>query len=179
MNIYTAKKSVFNYLTKTQKSNLCHYIASFVKKYYKQEVSEILNKFLDDEKYYLEINASRLPWLEEVIDSEEFLKELELYIKANQKNCFYKEKQRPIYEQQKKHAKEQRKKAQEWKMSKQRASKVQVKYYKALCKRYKIENPIDLETASKLDLKNAISEILDKNKENEKELLQERLNKKL
>jgi len=176
MNIYTAKKAVFNYLTKTQKSNLCHYIVSFVKKHYQKEVSKILDLFIEDEKYYLKINSSRFSWLEEFIDSEEFLKDLELYIKANQKNCFYKEKQRPIYEQQKVLGKEQRKKAQEWKLSKQRASKAQVKYYKALCKRHQIENPINLETASKLDLKNAIAEILENTQKTRKDSLQDDLN---
>jgi hypothetical protein len=169
MDIYTAKSKVFNYLTQAQKSDLCHYIASFVKKHFHKETREIMDLFLEDERYYLEINSSRFPWLSEYIENEEFLRDLELYVKENRKKCLYKEKQKPFYEKQKAYAKEQRKKIQESKMAKQPPTKAQLSYYKALCKKHKIDTPFDPETASKLDLKNAISLILEKTGNAEKE----------
>lgn len=161
MDIYTAKSLIFNYLTKAQKSDLCHYIASFVKKHFKKDLPEIVNLFIEEERYYLEINSSRFSWLAEFIESEEFLKNLELYIKEYRKKCFYKEKQKPIYEKQKAYAKEQRKKAQEIKMSKQSPTKAQVSYYKSLCKKYNIDFPLDEKKFSRLVFKKAISAILE------------------
>ncbi len=169
MDIYSAKKQIFNYLSKAQKSDLCHYIASFVKKNFNKELPEIVDLFIEEEKYYLEINSTRFPWLDEYIENEDFLKDLELYIKENRKKCLYKEKQRPIYEKQKAYAKEQRKKVQEFKMSKQPPSKAQLSYYKALCKKHNIKSPFNPEQASKLDLKNAISMILESAERSEKE----------
>ncbi len=162
MDIYTAKSKIFNYLTKIQKSDLCHYIASFVKKHYGKEIAEIVKLFIETENYYLEINSTRFPWLGEYIENDEFLQDLELYIKENKKKCIYKEKQKPLYEKQKAYAKELRKKVQENKMSKQPPTKAQLSYYKALCKKYNINSPLDIKNASKFDLKNAISIILEK-----------------
>ncbi|HSA06537.1 MAG TPA: hypothetical protein P5556_05110 [Candidatus Gastranaerophilales bacterium] len=166
MDIYTVKNQILNYLTKAQKSGICHYIASFVKKHYKKELPEIVELFIEEEKYYLDIKQSRFPWLNEYIENDDFLKDVELYIKENQKACFYKETQKPIYEQQKLYAKEQRKKVQDFKMSKQPPTKAQTYYYKSLCKKYNFEPELDLETASRLDFKTAISEILEKTKQN-------------
>ncbi len=168
MNIYSAKNKVFNYLTKVQKSNLCSYIASFVKKHYQKEVSQIIELFIENEKYYLEINSSRFPWLGEFICGEEFLKDLELYIDENRKACFLKEKQKPVYEKQKAFAKEQRKKNSEFKLSKQPPTKAQISYYKALCKKNNIEFSLNEKTSSRLDFKNAISTILEKSKTSDK-----------
>jgi|GEM_PF-934604 len=179
MDIYTAKSKIFNYLTKAQKSDLCHYIASFVKKHFSKESSEIADQFIQEEKYYLNINSSRFPWLEEYIENEEFLKELELYVKENQKKCLYKEKQKPLYEKQKVYAKEQRKKIQEFKMSKQPPTKAQISYYKSLCKKHGINNHLDPENFSKLDLRNAISKILDESEQTTKEELLSHLKKVL
>lgn len=162
MDIYTAKNKIFNYLTKIQKSNICHYISSFVKKNYAKEVSEIVDLFLEEQIYYLDISSSRFPWIEDYIENEEFRRDLEFYIKENQKKCIYKEKQKPIYEKQKAFAKEQRKKAQEIKMSKQPPTKAQISYYKSLCKKYGMEKVLDEKTSSRLDYKNAISIILEK-----------------
>lgn len=152
---------MFNYLTKVQKSDFCHYVASYVKKHYKKQTSEIVDKFIDDVKHYLTIDSTRFPWLGEYIDEEEFRKDLELFVKENQKKCEYAEKQRPYYEKQKAYAKEQRKKAQEYKMAKLSPTKAQIGFYKRLCKKYGIEHKLNPEEASRFDFKKAIGEILD------------------
>lgn len=174
--MYSVKSQVFNYLTKAQKSDLCHYIASFVKKHFKKQTNEIVEIFLEDEKHYLLINASRFPWMSEYIEDTIFLKDLELFIKDNQKKYAYKEKQKPLVEKQKKYAKQQRKKAQELKMSKEPPTKAQVSYYKALCKKYGLEHSLDKENNSKLDFKQAIQAILEENKNLEKAEIIDQLN---
>ena len=63
-------------------------------------------------------------------------------------------------EKQKAIAKEQRKKANEFKMSKEKPTKKQIYYYEQLCKKYNIEKQ-NTENASRLDMKNRISEILE------------------
>ncbi len=47
-------------------------------------------------------------------------------------------------------------------MSKQHPTKAQISYLKSLCKKYSLEFPLNEEEASRLDYKNAISEILEK-----------------
>ncbi len=177
MDIYTAKNKIFNYLTKAQKSDLCHYIASFVKKHFNKEISDITDLFIEAEKHYLTINSSRFPWIDDYLENEEFLKELELYVKENRKKYLYKEKQKPLYEKQKAFAKEQRKKAQEIKMSKQPPTKAQISYYKALCKKNNIDFPLNEKTFSRLDFKNAISIILENSEYTKKSELFARLKK--
>ncbi len=106
----SVKPNIFNYLTKVQKSDLCHYVASFVKKDFDKAAEELANKFIEDQKYYLEINSTRFPWIEEFIDEQEFKEQLELYIKECRKKFKYKQKQKPLYEKQKAYMKEQGKK---------------------------------------------------------------------
>jgi len=149
---------------------------SFVKKQFSLETEVLVEKFLEDTKYYLEIEASRFPWLEDHIDEEYFVKDLELYIKENQRKYQYKEKQKPFIEKQKQYAKEQRKKAQEFKMSKEPPSKAQISYFNALCKKHKIEKKCEPEKLSKLDLRNAIDELLKISETEEKEKNLNRLN---
>lgn len=171
------KPNIFNYLTKVQKSDLCHYIASFVKKDFDETSEKLTEKFIEDQKYYLEINSTRFPWIEEFLDEPEFKEQLELYIKECQKKFKYQEKQKPLYEKQKAYMKEQRKKAQETKMSKEPPTKAQLSYYKKLCKKFKIENPIDVENASKLSLRDAIDEILKHEEISNREFVLSKLNK--
>ena len=153
------KPHIFNYLTKAQKSDLCHYIASFVKKDFDITANELVEKFIENEKYYLEINFTRFSYLEEFIDKPEFLRHLELYMKECQKKFKYQEKQKPLYEKQKAYMKEQRKKIRENKMEKEPPTKAQISYYRNLCRKFSIENPIDVKNASKLALRNAINVI--------------------
>lgn len=157
----SVKSQIFNYLTKIQKSYICRYIASFVKKDFDKTIEELAEKLVEDQKYYLEINSSRFPWIAEFIDEEEFLNDLNIYIKECRMKCKYKESQKPLIEKQKAYMKEQRKKLREFKQSKEAPTKKQLSYYKKLCDKHKIENKIDTENASKLDLKIAISGILE------------------
>ena len=121
---------------------------------------DILEKFLEDERYYFELNASRFPFLETKLDDVQFLSDTRDYIKECIKYYDYKAKQRPIIEAQKEFEKKKRKFLQEVKMSKEPPTKKQLYYYDRLCKRYNIEKK-DTEALSKLDLKNEIERILD------------------
>ena len=108
------------------------------------------------------MNASRFPFLSEVIDDESFLKDTTLYISECIKYYSYKESQRPFIEKQKEFEKKKRKFLQEVKMSKEKPTSKQLYYYDRLCKRYSIEKR-ELGSLSKLDLKNEIERILNEN----------------
>ena len=72
MGMYEIKKQIYLDLTKNQKSALCNYLRAFVKKMPSFSVEEFWEKFVEDEKYYIELNCSRFEFLSEVIDSEDF-----------------------------------------------------------------------------------------------------------
>ena len=144
-------------MTKNQKSALCGFLRALVKKSPELSVQEILDKFLEDERYYLEINASRFEFLVNVIDNDQFLKDTELFLKECRKYYDYKKKQEPIIQAQKEFEKKKRKFLQEVKMSKEQPTKKQLYYYEKLCKRYGIEKK---ELASKLEARDEIDKIL-------------------
>ena len=54
--MYQIKNQIYQEMTKTQKSALCNFLRALVKKSPQFSVEDILDKFLEDEKYYLEIN---------------------------------------------------------------------------------------------------------------------------
>ena len=171
------KPQIFNYLTKVQKSDLCHFIASYVKKDFDEDSQKLAEKFVEDQKYYLEINSTRFPYLDEFIDMPEFFKDLKLYIKECQKKYKYQEKQKPAYEKQKAYMKEQRKKIQEAKMAKELPTRAQISYYKKLCQKSTVENPLDIKNASKLDLRDAIDKILKQEEITDRDFITQKLNK--
>ena len=144
-------------MTKNQKSALCGFLRALVKKSPELSVQEILDKFLEDERYYLEINASRFEFLADVIDDDQFLNDTELFLKECRKYYDYKKKQEPIIQAQKEFEKKKRKFLQEVKMSKEQPTKKQFYYYEKLCKRYGIEKK---ELASKLEARDEIDKIL-------------------
>lgn len=144
-------------MTKNQKSALCGFLRALVKKSPELSIQEILDKFLEDERYYLEINASRFEFLVNVIDNDQFLKDTELFLKECRKYYDYKKKQEPIIQAQKEFEKKKRKFLQEVKMSKEQPTKKQLYYYEKLCKRYGIEKK---ELASKLEARDEIDKIL-------------------
>ena len=160
--MYQIKSRIYIDFDKTQKSGVCNYIRALVKQNLDKTCSEILDKFLDDEKYYLELNSSRFPFLVDIIESDSFIKDTELYIKQCKKYYEYKESQRPFIEKQKEFEKKKRKFLQEVKMSKEEPTKKQLYYYDKLCKRYNIEKK-DVETLSKLDIRDEIERILNEN----------------
>lgn len=144
-------------MTKNQKSALCGFLRALVKKSPELSVQEILDKFLEDERYYLEINASRFEFLADIIDDDQFLNDTELFLKECRKYYDYKKKQEPIIQAQKEFEKKKRKFLQEVKMSKEQPTKKQLYYYEKLCKRYGIEK---IELASKLEARDEIDKIL-------------------
>lgn len=173
----TIKKNIFNYFTKSQKSELCYYIANFVKKNIELQDNEIIQKFLEEEEYYININFSRHPWLEEHFDNQTFIKEVKMFVKENRQKYEYKSKFKEQYEKQKEYQKKQRKIASQQKMSREAPSKAQLSYYKSLCKKYKINTDIiKLDQASKLDLKNAIEALLQEQELSAKKELLSKLN---
>lgn len=163
--MYEVKSKIFLELTKTQKSALCNFLRALTKKFPNLSAHEILQKFLDDEKYYLEINSSRFEFLKDLFDDEKFISEAELYINECKKYYDYKRTQEPIIKAQKEFEKKKRKFLQEVKMSKEIPTKKQLYYYKNLCKRYNIIER-EISELSKLDLKNLIEEILNEHKTN-------------
>ena len=158
----STKSRVFNYLSKSQKSGICHYLGLFSKKHQDKDLDTIFSLFLEEEQYYLELNNSRHPWIGEFLDDESFHRDIKLYIKDQLKKIEYKERQKPFIEAQKKLAKEQRVKAQEFKMSKEPPTKAQMSYYKSLCKKYGIAPSINEAENSKLEFRNEIDAILSK-----------------
>ena len=154
---------------KTQKSGVCNFLRALAKQNLNLSCQEILDKFLEDEKYYLELNASRFPFLKDVIDDRDFLKDTEDYIKECIKYYEYKEKQRPIIEANKEFEKKKRKFLQEVKMSKEKPTKKQLYYYDRLCKKYSVEKK-DVNELSKLDLRDEIEKILNEHSEDYKNI---------
>ena len=157
--MYQIKNRIYQEFDKTQKNGICNYLRALVKQNIQLTCSEILGKFIDDEKYYLELNSSRFPFLIDFINDTTFLNDTELYIKECLKYYKYKESQRPIIEAQKEFEKKKRKFLQEVKMSKEKPTSKQLYYYDRLCKKYSEEKK-DVEELSRLDLRNEIERIL-------------------
>ena len=163
--MYQIKNSIYLDFDKTQKSGICNYLRALVKQNLELSPEDILNKFVEDEKYYLKLNASRFPFLVDFIDNDTFINDTNAYIKECKKYYEYKEKQRPIIEAQKEFEKKKRKFLQEVKMSKETPTKKQLYYYEKLCKRYSLEQK-NVEELSRLDLRNEIDRILNEYSEN-------------
>ena len=167
--MYQIKNRIYPAFDKTQKSGVCNYIRALVKQNMGLSVEEILELFLEDERYYQELNASRFPFLKESLEEEEFLKDTKDYIYECKKYYDYKEKQRPFIEAQKEFEKKKRKFLQEVKMSKEEPTKKQLYYYEKLCKRYSLEQK-DTECLSKLDLRDEIEKILNEHSDDYKNI---------
>jgi hypothetical protein len=157
--MYQVKSRIYLDFDKTQKSAICNYIRALVKQNLDLTSQELLNKFVENEQYYLVQNSSRFPFLKDCIKEEQFLRDTELFIRECIKYYDYKEAQRPLIEKQKEYEKKKRKFLQEVKMSKEEPTAKQLYYYDRLCKRYSVEKK-DLEGLSKLDLRNEIERIL-------------------
>lgn len=155
--MYEIKKQIYLNLTKNQKSALCNYLRALVKKSPECSADLILDKFLEDEKYYLELNASRFEFLAENIEDSQFLSDTELYIKECIKYYDYKKKQEPLIKAKKEFEKKKRKFLQEVKMGKEEPTKKQLYYYDKLCKKYNIEKK---ELTSKLEARDEIDRII-------------------
>lgn len=158
--MYEIKNRIFLDLSKTQKSAICNFLRALTKKLPNLSADELCDKFVEDEKYYLEINSSRFEFLQNFIDDPKFINEAKLYIKECKKYYDYKKSQEPLIQAQKEFDKKKRKFLQEIQMSKEPPTKKQLSYYKSLCKRYNIERKETTEDLSKLDLRNEIERII-------------------
>lgn len=152
------KKELFKNLSNTQKSMLLSFLKNFVKKKKMEDENILLEKFIEEQQYYIDINQPYFCFIEEYIEDEKFVKEIKFVIK----NILFEQKQKisnkPFIEKQKEIAKKFRKKVQEYKMSKEPPTKKQIYFYKHLCKQKNIQHK-DPTNLSKLDLRNLINEL--------------------
>ena len=155
--MYESKKQIYLDFSKTQKAALCNFLCALVKKSPELSVDEIMQKFIEDEKYYLEINNSRFEFLENLLDDEQFLKDTEKYLKECRKYYDYKKSQEPLIQAQKEFEKKKREFLRQVKMSKESPTKKQLYYYEKLCKKYNLEKK---ELSSKLEARDEIDKIL-------------------
>ena len=155
--MYEIKKQIYPNLTRNQKSALCNYLRALVKKSPELTVENILEKFKEDERYYLEIGASRFEFLAEMIDEDGFWADTEKFVRECRKYYDYKKSQEPIIQANKEFEKKKRKFLQEVKMSKEPPTKKQLYYYERLCKKYNLEKK---ELTSKLEARDEIDRII-------------------
>ena len=155
--MYEIKKQIYLDLTKTQKSALCNFLRALVKKSPDMSVMDIMQKFIDDERYYLEINNSRFEFLKDFLEDSQFLSDTEKYLYECRKYYDYKKSQEPIIQAQKEFEKKKREFLREVKMSKEPPTKKQLYYYDRLCKKYNIEK---IELPSKLAARDEIDKII-------------------
>lgn len=155
--MYQIKNQIYQDMTKTQKSALCNFLRALVKKSPQMSVEDIYDKFVEDERYYLEINNPHFEFLEDYLDSDKFMEESILYLKECRKYYDYKKTQEPIIQAQKEFEKKKREFLKEVKMSKEAPTKKQLYYYDRLCKKYNIEKK---ELTSKLEARDEIDKIL-------------------
>ena len=78
--MYEIKKQIYLYLTKNQKASLCRFLRALVKKSPELSCDEIYEKFIEDEKYYLEIDNSRFEFIADYIEDNSFIKDSKLFI---------------------------------------------------------------------------------------------------
>lgn len=162
--MYEVKKRVYPLLSKPQKAALCNYLKAFVKKMPDFDVQELWDKFYEDEKYYLEMNASRFEFLCDIIDEEDFYNDTILFLKECKKFFEMKKAQEPIIQAQKAYEKQKREFLRELKMKSEKPTQKQLYYYDRLCKKYGLEKD-DTDELSRFDLKERISRIIDEHKE--------------
>ncbi len=154
------KNIIFLYLTPRQKSQLLGTLKSYSKKFSSLSTEELAYKFLEDEKYYLDIENPHFEFVKDYFDDDIFLKELKKFFDY----CAWEKRQKellePYLDKQKEQAKILRKKAQEYKMSKMKPTKKQLLYYEKITKAHNVEKK-DTQNASRLDLRNWIMEIIE------------------
>lgn len=163
--MYQIKNQIYQEMTKTQKSALCNFLRALVKKSPQFSVEDILDKFLEDEKYYLEINNPHFEFLQNYLDDNKFLDETLLYLEECRKYYDYKKKQEPLIQAQKEFEKKKRNFLKEVKMSKETPTKKQLYYYDRLCKKYNIEKQ---ELTSKLEARDEIDRIINEHSRDSK-----------
>lgn len=155
------KNSLFLFLTPRQKSQLLGTLKSYSKKFESLCAIDLAYKFLEDEKYYLDIENPHFEFMKDYLEDDLFLSDLKKYFDFLKYEQTQKEKMRPYLDKQKELAKEARKRAQEFKMSKLKPTKKQLFYYDKITRAHNVEKK-DIKEASRLDLRNWIMEIIEK-----------------
>lgn len=153
--------SFLDSLSKNQVSSLKSYLKIFAKKHSGLSVNDLFCGFLEEQIYLKNIFQPKIPWIYDFLDSKDFkffAENIFQNFKINQKN---KEKNKILYEKQKAVLKKQRESARFWRQSHEKPTKKQLLYYNSLCQKYNIQVE-DIANKSKLDLKNMISAILEK-----------------
>ena len=156
------KNSLFLYLTPRQKSQLLGTLKSYSKKFVDFTSEDLAYKFLEDEKYYIDIENPHFEFVKEYFEDDAFFKDLKKFFDYCAYERHQKELMEPYLDKQKEIAKQMRKRAQEFKMSKLKPTKKQLMYYDKITKAHNVEKK-DVANASRLDLRNWIMEILDQN----------------
>ena len=155
--MYVIKSQIYLTMTKTQKSALCNFLRALVKKSSNLSVEDIFYKFLDDERYYFEINNPHFEFLKDYLEDEQFFSDTQLYLRECRKYYDYKKKQEPIIQTQKEYEKKKREFLREVKMKNEDNTKKKLYYYERLCEKYNIEKK---ELSSKFEAKNEIERII-------------------
>lgn len=157
------KNILFLYLTSRQKSQLLGTLKAYSKKF-NLNSEDLAYKFLEDEKYYIDIENPHFEFVKDYLEDDKFFDELKKFFDY----CAWEKRQKellePYLDKQKELAKQARKRAQEFKMAKLKPTKKQLLYYEKIIKAHNIEKK-DVENASRLDLRNWIMEIIDGNEE--------------
>lgn len=154
------KNSVFLYLTPRQKSQLLGTLKSYSKKFDNLSNEDLAYKFLEDEKYYLDIENPHFEFVKDYLEDDNFFNDLKKFFDYCRWEKRQKELMEPYLDKQKEIAKQMRKRAQEFKMSKLKPTKKQLLYYEKITKAHGVEKK-DTQNASRLDLRNWIMEILE------------------
>lgn len=157
--MFNVKNTVFLYLTPRQKSQLLGTLKAYSLKFPELSTLDLIDKFFEDEKYYLDIENPHFEFVKDYFEDDRFFNDLKKYFDFLVYEKEQKKQMEPYLEKQKQIAKELRKKAQEYKMSKMKPTKKQLYYYDKITKNHNLEKK-DTENASRLDLRNWIMEIL-------------------
>ncbi len=153
------KNLLFLNLTQRQKSQLLGTLKSYYKKFSNMPKIEVIDKFYEDEKYYIEINNPHFEFMKDLFEDEKFYRDVKKYFDFLEYENEQKKLMQPYLDKQKELMKIQRKKAQEYKMSKLKPTKKQLYYYEKITKAHNIEKK-DTTEASRLDVRNWIMEII-------------------
>ncbi len=158
--MFNIKNTIFLNLTQRQKAMLLSFLKSFVKKNQTLCVYDIIDKFIEDENYYFQMNNPHFEFVIPLFEDEDFIKDLKTFINEVLYELKQKEAMKPLIEKQKAYQKEQRKRANDFKLSKLKPTKKQLFYYEKITKAHGLQMK-DTKEATRLELRNWIMEIID------------------
>jgi len=106
--MYEVKNRIYKNFNRVQKTGLCNFLRALVKQNLEQNVDLIYDNFVEDERYYLELNVSKFEFVADFLDDREFERDTKLYLKECKKYYEYKKSQAPIIAAQKEYEKKKR-----------------------------------------------------------------------